>query len=66
MEKRGGPKTDLAVEKQDYARIKTVVLWDAWVAQLVGRLPSAQVMILESGDRVPHQTPSSMGKSASL
>lgn len=30
MEKRRGPKTDLTVEKQDYTRIKTVVLGFNW------------------------------------
>jgi len=34
-------------------------LMGAWVAQLVRRLPSAQVMILESLDRVPHRAPCS-------
>ena len=30
-----------------------------WVIQLVNRLPSAQVMILESWDQAPHGTPCS-------
>ena len=34
---------------------------DAWVAQLVKQLPSAQVMIPASWDRVPHQAPCSAG-----
>ena len=33
------------------------VLWDSWVAQVVERLPSAQVMMLGSWDRAPHQGP---------
>ena len=33
----------------------------AWVAQLVEQLPSAQVMILDFQDRVPHRAPSSLG-----
>jgi len=36
-------------------------LLGAWVAQLVKRLPSAQVMIPESQDRVPHRAPCSAG-----
>jgi len=32
-----------------------------WVAQSVKHLPSAQVMISGSQDRVPHQAPSSVG-----
>ena len=30
---------------------------DPWMAQRFGRLPSAQGMVLESWDRVPHQAP---------
>ena len=37
--------------------VKKSALEGAWVAQLVKRLPSAQVMILESLDRVPHRAP---------
>jgi len=33
----------------------------AWVAQLVRQLPSAQVIVLESRDRVPHRAPCSAG-----
>ena len=33
----------------------------AWVAQLVKRLPLAQIMILESWDQVLHQAPCSAG-----
>ena len=33
----------------------------AWVAQLVKRLPSAQVMIPGSWDRAPHGVPCSAG-----
>jgi len=40
---------------------KSSHLWGAWVAQLVERLPSAQVMVLESLDRVPHRAPCSAG-----
>jgi len=36
-------------------------VWGAWVAQLVKRLPSAQVVILESQDRVPCRAPRSVG-----
>jgi len=35
--------------------------WGAWVAQLVGRLPSAQVMIPGSWDQAPHRAPCSAG-----
>ena len=35
--------------------------WDAWVAQLVKRLPLARVTIPGSWDRVPHQAPCSAG-----
>ena len=35
--------------------------WDDWVAQLVKHLPSAQVMIPESPDQVPHPAPCSAG-----
>ena len=34
---------------------------DAWVTQSVGCLPLAQVLILESGDGVPHRAPCSVG-----
>ena len=37
------------------------MLQGPWVAQLVKQLPLAQVPVLESRDRVPHQAPSSMG-----
>ena len=37
--------------------IKICYFWYAWVALLVKRLPSAQVMILESWDPVPHWAP---------
>ena len=40
---------------------KTLGSWDTWVAQLVKRLPSAQVMIPASWDRVPHRAPCSAG-----
>jgi len=40
---------------------KQIIPRGAWVAQLVKRLPSAQVMILESLDRVPHRAPCSAG-----
>jgi len=32
------------------------------VARLVGRLPSARVVVLESRDRVPHRAPCSAGR----
>ena len=35
--------------------------WGAWVAQWVGPLPSAQVMISGSWDRAPHRAPCSVG-----
>ena len=37
------------------------ILRDSWVAQLVGHLPLAQLMVLESWDGAPHQAPCSMG-----
>ena len=42
-----------------YFLLKIVVIWGAWVAQWVKPLPSAQVMISESWDRVPHRALSS-------
>ena len=42
-------------------QIKILEIWGTWVAQLVKRLPSAQVMILETRDRVPHRAPCSAG-----
>ena len=41
--------------------IVKMFMWDAWVAQLVKQLPSAQVMISASWDRVPHWAPCSAG-----
>jgi len=41
--------------------LKNMVYMGAWVAQLVKRLPSARVMILESRDRVPYRAPCSAG-----
>ena len=35
--------------------------WDAWVAQSVKHLPSAQVMLPGSWDRTPHWAPCSAG-----
>ena len=40
---------------------KKTYSWDAWVAQLVMQLPSAQVMIPGYWDRVPHRAPCSAG-----
>jgi len=44
-----------------YLVIKLKTKQGAWVAQLVQRLPSAQVMVPESWDRVPHRAPGSAG-----
>jgi len=53
-------KLFLGGKEAEEAVIKNVLV-GAWVAQLVGRLPSAQVMVLESRDRVPHRAPCSAG-----
>ena len=39
-----------------------VVHWDAWVAQSAKHLPSAQVIIPGSWNRVQHQAPCSKGR----
>ncbi|XP_054365653.1 protein YIPF4 isoform X1 [Mirounga angustirostris] len=41
--------------------VVSTLIKGTWVAQLVKRLPLAQVMILESLDRVPHRAPCSAG-----
>ena len=40
---------------------KSYEMWGTWEAQLVKHLLSAQVMILGSWDRAPHQAPCSVG-----
>ena len=46
---------------EDLGLLRIDRMWGAWVAQLVKRLPSAQVMVPGSWDRAPHRAPCSAG-----
>ena len=60
---RGAEKLELGFLNKVYPKksIKSGARRGPWVAQMVNRLPSAQVMISRSWDRAPWPAPSSAG-----